>query len=216
MMNESEWRIEVARVTRRVAELGLIRSSDGNLSARLGDDCFLLTPSGTYKATTRPDDLLLIDRQGKVLQGPPGAKPTIEWRMHLEAYRQRPDISAVVHAHPPYATALTIAGLDFPLDIIPEVAVTLGEVPTAPYATPGTEALAESILGFINRSDTILLSHHGSLSVGRTPEQALIALERVEHAAHTFFLARSLGEIKTLQTEEVSRLQEMYRASRKS
>lgn len=126
--------------------------------------------------------------------------------MHMEAYRQREDISAVLHAHPPYSTALTIAGIPFPENIVPEVLALLGEVATAPYTVPGTQDLAQSISEPIKDHDAVLLSNHGSLTVGKTLEQALIALERMEFAAQLYYLAYNLGKITPLPEEELSRL----------
>jgi L-fuculose-phosphate aldolase len=204
--SEQTARDDLARVARRVAAQGLIRSNDGNLSIRLGEDLFLASPSGYYKYTLQPADLIVINEHGEVLDGPPGARPTSEMRMHLEAYRQRPDIGAVLHAHPPYATALTLAGIPFPINIIPEVPIALGEVLLAEYATPGTQALAESIIKPIKRSNHILLSHHGSLNVGKTLDEAMIALERLEHTAYTYFIAHSLGKVIPLPPDEMERL----------
>jgi L-fuculose-phosphate aldolase len=129
--NEKEARNEIIRVIRIVAGQGLIRSSDGNISIRMDDNHFLVTPSGLYKAALKAADLIIVDWQNKVVKGRPGLLPTSEMLMHLEAHRQRKDIRAVLHAHPPYATALTIAGQAFPMDIIPEVPIALGAVPVA-------------------------------------------------------------------------------------
>jgi L-fuculose-phosphate aldolase len=127
--------------------------------------------------------------------------------MHIEAYRQRADIRAVLHAHPIYATSLTIAGLPFPMDIIPEAAIGLGSVPVAEYATPGSRELAESIQWPIKQSKNIILSHHGTLTAGNTLEEALIALERIEHTAHSYFVAKSFGGIVPLSEQELGKLQ---------
>lgn len=207
----SEYRLrqEIIRVTRTVAAQKLVRSSDGNISIRLDDNRFLVTPSGLYKMSMEADDALIVDFEGKLLQGREGLRPTSELNMHLEVYRQRPDVSAVLHAHPPYATALTIAGLPFPTDYMPEVLLALGNVPTAPYARPGTAALAESIREPIRNHNNILLSHHGSLSIGRTLEVTLISLERMEAAAYTFYLARALGQAVPLPAEELKALAEI-------
>jgi L-fuculose-phosphate aldolase len=213
--NEKEARNEIIRVMRIVAGQGLIRSSDGNISVRLDEDHFLVTPSGLYKMTLKAADLIIVDWQNKVVKGRPGLRPTSEILMHLEAYRQRKNIHAALHAHPPYATALTIAGEAFPSDIIPEVPIALGAVPIAEYATPGTPALAASIRKPIMQSDAVLLSHHGSLTVGRTLEEALIALERVEHTARSYFIAKSFGKVVPLPAEEMERLQEIGRRNRK-
>ena len=140
--NEYRVRLEIIRVTRIIASQGLAHSSDGNISARLSEDRFLITPRSLYKTAMEPDDPVIVNQHGEVLEGKPGLRPTSEVGMHLEAYNQRPDINAVLHAHPPYATALTIAGIPFPSDLLPEVLIALGDVPTAPYATPGTRTLA--------------------------------------------------------------------------
>lgn len=209
IFSEYHLRQEIVRVTRIVANQGLIRSSDGNISVRLDENKFLVTPSGLYKMTMEPDDPIIVNQNGDVLDGKLGLKPTSEIGMHLKAFRQRPDVNAVLHAHPPYATALTIAGIPFPTDLLPEVLIALGEVPTAPYATPGTQELAKSIETLILEHNAILLGNHGSLSVGRTLEEALIGLERLEHAAYTYHLARALGEPIPLSDDELSRLRKL-------
>jgi L-fuculose-phosphate aldolase len=207
--NEYQARLEMIRVTRIMASQGLARSSDGNISIRLSEGRFLITPRGLYKMAMEPDDPVIVNEHGDLLEGKPGFRPTTEANMHLEAYKQRPDINVVLHAHPPYATALTIAGIPFPSNVLPEVLIALGDVPTAPYATPGTPALAESIRGPIKDHNTILLSNHGSLSVGKTLEEALIALERLEQTAYTYHLARQLGNLTSLPEAELARLREL-------
>jgi L-fuculose-phosphate aldolase len=155
------------------------------------------------------DDPIIVDPTGKIIEGKAGLKPTSEVDMHLEAYHQRPEINAVLHAHPPYATALTIAGIPFPTNLLPEVLIALGDVPTAPYATPGSRTLAESIQNLIRDHNSVLLSNHGSISVGRTLEEALIRLERLEHAAYIYHLAQALGEPQPLQAKNLEILQEL-------
>jgi L-fuculose-phosphate aldolase len=204
-------RNEIIRVVRIVTDQGLACSSDGNISHRLGEDRFLITPSGLHKMSMREEDLVVVDGKGNVVEAKPGLSPTSEVLMHLAAYRERPDILAVLHAHPPCAVALTIAGVPFPLDLIPEALIGLGSVPIAPYATPGTPELAASIRGMLTGTNAILLSHHGSLTVGRTLEEALIALERMEHTAHTWFLAKAAGDIHPLPKDEMARLSEIGR-----
>jgi L-fuculose-phosphate aldolase len=207
-------RRELIRIQRIVTDQGLACSSDGNLSVRLGENRFLITPSGLHKMSMGADDLIVLDGEGQIIEGKPGLSPTSETSMHLAAYRERPDIRAVLHAHPPCATALTIAGIPFPMDLIPEALIGLGSVPTAKYATPGTEAMAHSIRGLLADTNAILLSHHGSLTVGRTLEEALIALERMEHTAHTYFLAKAAGAIHPLPADELVRLREIGRELR--
>ena len=207
--NETILRNELIRVNRILAEQGLIRSSDGNISARLSHDALLVTPSGVYKSAMNPEDLIVIDMEGNIQAAKAALRPTSETLMHLEAYRQRPDINAVIHAHPPFSTALTIAGEPFPVEYIPEVLIALGDVPTAAYATPGTQGLADSIHDLILSHDCILLDHHGSLTVGRSLEEALIAVERMEHAAYTFWISKAFGSPTPLPSAELGNLRQI-------
>ncbi len=214
MSAAAELRGQMVAIARLAAERGLSSSSDGNVSARLDAGRILITPSGVYKWALQPADLVVIDLNGRALESEPGRSPTSEFRLHLEVYRQRPDVRAVLHAHPPYAVALTIAGIPLPVDLIPEVLVALGDVPTAPYATPGAEELALSIRPLIREHDAVLLSHHGSLTVGRTLEETLIAQERLEAAARVYWLAHALGAIHPLPPAEVTRLRAQGEALR--
>ena len=203
---EQRFRKEIIYTNRVCVDSGLIRSSDGNISIRLDDDHFLVTPAGLYKRRLKSKQLLIVNHQGEIIKGKGDLKPSSELLMHLEAYRQREDIGAVLHAHPPYSTVLTMAGIPYPNNIVPEIPILLGEVATAPYATPGTQELAHSISDPIKTHDAILLSNHGSLTVGETLEDALIALERLEHAAYLYYLAHNLGEIIPLPDVEVQKL----------
>jgi len=199
-------RKEIVYTNRVCVESGLIRSSDGNISIRLDDERILITPSGMHKKRMKAKNLVIVDQKGQLIEGKGNLRPSSEIQMHLEAYRQRPDISAVLHAHPPYSTALTIAGIPFPTDIVPEVLALLGDVPAAPYATPGTQDLALSISDLIKTHNAILLSNHGSLTVGKTLEEALLSLERMELAAQLYYLAYNLGKVITLPEAEIQRL----------
>lgn len=209
--HEFELREEIVKVARILAESGLISSSDGNISVKLDEGRFLATPSGLYKRTMTADDIIVVDAEGGLVEGRPGLRPTSEIKMHIEVYRQRPDIEAVLHAHPPHAVALTVAEIPFPMDLIPEVLLALGDVPTAEYATPGTQDLAESIRSLVRDHNAILLSHHGSLTVGKTLTETLIALERLEAAARAYYLANALGTPVPLSDTELERLRAMRR-----
>jgi L-fuculose-phosphate aldolase len=215
-VREQKFRKQIVYTNRVCVENGLIRSSDGNISIRLDADRFLVTPSGLYKRRLKRKQILIVNGEGQLINGKGQLKPSSELLMHLETYRQREDIGAVLHAHPPYSTALTIAGIPFPNDIIPEVLALLGEVPIAPYAAPGTQDLALSISESIKNHDAILLSNHGSLTVGKTLEQALIALERMEFAAQLYYLAHNLGKIIPLPEEEIESLRENIEQNRSS
>lgn len=205
---EKQLNRQIAYTNQVCVESGLISSSDGNISIRVAEDYYLITASGLYKRKLKGKHILAVNSRGELLHGKRGLKPSSELLMHLAAYRQRPDIRAVLHAHPPFATAITIAGLPFPNNIVPEIPALLGEVAVAAYATPGTTDLAASISGLINNHDAILLSNHGSLTVGKTLEHALINLERLELVAKMFYLAKTMGQIVPLPEAEISRLLE--------
>lgn len=176
----------------------LLTSNDGNISVRLDDSRILITPSGISKGRMIPDDLMVIDLKGRVLSSQPGYRSSSETPMHLEVYKQRPDVRAVIHAHPVFATALTVAGLDFPNDMLPEVTLALGEVPVSPYATPSSDEDADAIRPLIRDHDAILLCQHGTLTVGDDLEEALIHVERVEHVAEVFWRAQLLGHVERI------------------
>ena len=151
----------------------LLSANDGNISVRRAGGNVLITPSGMCKGRMREDDLLLVDINGQVLSSKPGRKESSETPMHLEVYRQRPDVNAVLHAHPIFATVLTVSDISFPVDVLPEVMLALGEVPTTHYATPSSHDDADAIREFIGKHDALLLRQHGSLTVGKDLETAL-------------------------------------------
>lgn len=192
MEEDRRARDEVIAVCRKLAEKNLIAATDGNVSCRVGLERLLVTPSGKPKGELEPADLLLLDCQGGVIKG--SHRPSSEIRMHLEVYHQRPDVAAVVHAHPPMLTAFTLAGIPFLAEALPEVWLTFGTVPTAPYATPSTVEVPSAIAAFLQDHQAILLERHGSLTLGRTPDEAYLRLEKLEHAAHVLFFARLLSQ----------------------
>lgn len=205
-------RAEMLDVTRRCAAQGFLSATDGNLSCRLASGRLLITPSGVCKAELREEDLLVVDDDGRLLEGRAGLRATSELPMHLHVYHTRPDISAVLHAHPPYATALTVAGLDFPEQIIPEALMVLGSVPVAPYARPGTAEMGTVLTDLLALSDNILLSHHGCLCAAKALPEALINLERIEHTAKVYAIAMQMGGIQPLAEREQQDLRRLYRA----
>ena len=208
--DENKLRLEIVAVTRQIVQQGLARSSDGNISARVDDQHILITPSGAYKAWLKPKDLLLLDLEGRPVNPYHSKKPSSELYMHLEVYQQRPEIRAVIHAHPPYATALTLVGHPFPSELVPEALIALGEVPTTPYAPPGSLRMAENIRPLIRHHDVLLLDHHGCLCIGRDLADALIKLERLESVAQLYWLAHNLGEIIPLPPNEIKHLKKIW------
>lgn len=208
--NEQQLREEIVQVGRLMYEKGLIVASDGNVSARIGRDRLLITPSGLSKGMLQPGHLLIVNMDGQVV-GPRTAvnrtlKPTSELPMHLEAYRQRPDVQAVVHAHPPITVALSIAGVSLADCLLPEVIVFLGIIPTTEYAMPSSPENARAIRQLIRHHDGIVLQRHGSLTVGDTPMQAYMRLETMEQQARIRFMLAQLGAHNPLPPHEVNKL----------
>ena len=207
---EHHLRREIVRVGKLLYDKGLIVATDGNVSARLDANRILATPSGLCKGFMEPEQLIVVDLDGNRVDSPNPAnrslKPTSEMQMHLEAYCRRPDIGAVVHAHPSTTVALSIAGIDLAQCLIPEVIVTLGMVPTTQYATPSSEENARAIRELIAGHDAIVLQRHGTLTVGRDPFDAFLKTEWVEQMSRVAFMARLLGASPTLPPEEVVKL----------
>jgi L-fuculose-phosphate aldolase len=198
----------MVRVGRLIWEQGYVAATDGNLSARLGPDRLLVTASGVSKGFLGNDDLVVIRPDGKPVSSYRGwgRQPSSEIAMHLEVYRQRSDVEAVIHAHPPLATAFSIAGMSLARCVLPEVIVTLGSIPTTDYATPGTGEVADSIRLAVRDYDAVVLAHHGSLTVGSTLWEAYLRLEKVEHTAQITLAAHQLGQVGTLPPEAVQKL----------
>ncbi len=210
--HEVTLRRSICEAGRRMYQQGLVVGSDGNLSARLDAERVLITPSGASKGFLNPEHLLVVNLEGQVLDSPdPAARPSSEMNMHLEAYRQRPDVGAVIHAHPPLAIACTVAGISLERPVLPEVVYHFGAIPTAPYATPGTPEGAAAIRDLIGKHDAILLDRHGSLTVGADIFQALMRLEWVEHVAKILLAAHAAGQVKELPKEAVESLLAMRR-----
>jgi L-fuculose-phosphate aldolase len=186
-------------------ERGYVAANDGNLSVRLSPERLLVTPTGLSKGFMMRSDLVVTDMNGERISGK--RKPTSEIKMHIRAYELRDDICAVVHAHPPYATAFAVAGIPLSECVLPEVIVSLGSVPLAHYGTPSTEEIPKSIESVVTKSDAFLLKNHGVMTVGDSVLNAYHKLETVEHFARISFIARHLGSVSPLAREEVSKLQ---------
>lgn len=207
---EPELRSEIIQVCHLLWQKGFVAATDGNVSARLGRERFLCTPSGFSKGLLRSEQLLVVDWDARPVGPCFGAAadltPSSEMLTHLEAYRQRPEIGAVVHAHPPVAVALSIAGIPLARCLLPEVVLSLGLIPTAPYATPSSDAGAEAIRPHIARYDALVLERHGSLTVGETVLDAYLKLEKLEATAEITRTLTQLGVDRPLPSEELARL----------
>ena len=205
--DEKALREQICKVGRELYRFRLVDNHAGNISARLDDERILITPSGVSKGFMEPDQLIVIDRSGSHINArDDGLKASTETPMHLAAYDQRDDIGSIVHAHPAHAVALTIAGIDLNQARIPEAIMILGQIPTLPYATPSSNEDRDIIGEAIAKHDAVMLSHHGSLTVGRDPWQAYMRLETLEHVAHVTMLVRQLGGGTSINEEKMRRL----------
>ena len=205
MPSETQLRADIVEVGRRMYARGYTASNDGNISVRLDDGRLLMTPKSVCKGFMEPGMMCITDLDGKKLAGE--RDPSSEIQMHLEVYRQRPDVNAVVHAHPPVATAFAVAGIPLDRAVLAEVVTSLGSVPIADYATPSTRALPEAVRRYIKAHDGMLLANHGALTVGGDVFSAYYKMETIEHFAHISFIARMLGGERLLSRDEVLRLQ---------
>jgi L-fuculose-phosphate aldolase len=206
MSTQQQLKQDIVCICRMLHRKNYLAATDGNVSVRLGDR-LLITPSGVNKGIMEADQILTVDLSGKVLEGE--GRPSSEIRMHLLAYELRPHIAAVVHAHLPYATGCTLAGIDLLEPILPEVVITLGGIPTAPYATPGTIEVPEAIREFIREYDALLLSRHGAMTVGRDVVDAYNKMEKLEHTARVVLAARLQGPVTPLPPAEVKKLRDI-------
>lgn len=180
---------------RRLYDRGLVGANEGNLSVRLSPQRLLCTPAGACKGLLRPADLVVIDRKGNAIGE---GRPSSEIRLHLRIYDCRPDCEAVVHAHPITATGFAVAGETIPDDVLPEAAYVLGSVATAPFSTPGTDEVADRIEPLLQDHKTILMSHHGAVTMGKTLADATDRMEVLERVAKIVLTARLLGGARPL------------------
>lgn len=204
---DSFLRNEIVRIGQLMHRFQFIDGASGNISARLTSGHILATPSGLAKGFMSPEQLIIVDLDGQLIRpSPPGLKPTSELLMHLEAYKQRPDVMGVVHAHPITAVALSLVGIPMTDCIIPESVLIFGPIPTTPYANPSSAENQQAISELVKTHDAIILAYHGSLTVGPTVWDAYLKLESLEHTAQIIAQARMLGEVKPLPPEQVAKL----------
>ena len=192
---------------RRLHEKGFIAGTDGNLSLMVDKDLLLITPTGVPKGYLQEFDMILVNLQGELIAGK--KSPSSELPMHLFIYKNRPGIKACCHAHPRYATAFSIIGKALPSDILPEVVLSVGEIPLIPYAPPGTEALPRSLENHIEKHTAFILQNHGALTIGRNLEEAYNRMETVEHFAGIVYIAELMGTVNHLDESEVKRLEKI-------
>jgi L-fuculose-phosphate aldolase len=193
MINHHKIKQDICEIGRRLYNKGFAAANDGNITVRVGDNEVLCTPTMHSKGFLKPDDISLVDMTGKQLAG--RKKRSSEALLHLEIYKQRPDVKSVVHCHPPHATAFAIAREPIPQCVLPEVEVFLGDVPITTYETPGGQAFADTVLPFVSKTNVIILANHGTVSYGVDVEQAYWWTEILDAYCRMLMLAKSLGRV---------------------
>lgn len=193
MMSEWKLREEMCEVGRRVYAKGFAAANDGNISYRLDEDRVLCTPTRVSKGFMKPDDLCIVDLEGKQLAGK--RKRSSEILLHLAIMKARPDVKACVHCHPPHATAFAVTHEPIPKCTMPEFEVFLGEVAITPYETPGTQAFADTVVPYIKDTDVILLANHGTITAGSDLTDAYFKTEIIDAYCRILILAKQLGQV---------------------
>lgn len=204
MREEAQLRADMVEVGRRIWLRGYVAANDGNISVRLGPDTYLTTPTGVSKGFLTPEMIVKVNGEGAVLVG--SLKPSSELKMHLEVYRCRPDVMAVVHAHPPVSTAFAVCGQALTKYVLPEVILTLGQIPLTEYGTPSTDEIPQAIRKYLANHDAFLLANHGALTLGADVYKAYYKMETMEHFAQITLAARQLGGERELSPEQVAKL----------
>ncbi len=207
MRQEEQLRADIVEVGRRLHARAYVASNDGNISVRLSDDRLLTTPKSVSKGFMTPDMMVTTDLEGRKVAGE--REPSSELLMHLAVYQNRPEVTAVVHAHPPASTGFAVAGIPLDRAVLAEVVTTLGSIPIADYGTPSTPELADAVSKYIKAHDGLLLANHGALTVAGELFAAYYKMETIEHFARISLVARLLGGERMLSREEVMRLQDL-------
>lgn len=213
MANEQEIRQEMCEIGRRVYDRGMVAANDGNFSVKLDNNEFLCTPTGVSKGFMTPEYICRIDAEGRLLEANGDFKPSSEMKMHLRVYKERPDVQAVVHAHPPYATTFAAAGIPLDKPVLSEAILTLGRVPVARYGTPSTREVPDAVAEYLPYYDAMLLANHGALTYGDSLMNAYHKMESVEFYARILYQVQMLGGARELSSEQVGDIYEIRRKS---
>jgi L-fuculose-phosphate aldolase len=204
VMNEWKLREQMCEIGRRVYNKGFAAANDGNISYRLGEDRVLCTPTRVSKGFMKPDDLCIVDLDGKQVSGK--RKRSSEILLHLSIMKARADVRSVVHCHPPHATAFAVAREPIPKCVLPEIEVFLGEVAISPYETPGSQSFADTVLPYVKDTDTILLANHGTVTYGTDLEDAYFKTEIIDAYCRILILARQIGRVNYYGDQQAAEL----------
>lgn len=208
-MTDNQFKLEICQIGKRMYDSGFVAANDGNISVRIDDGQIITTPTGVSKGFMTPDMLLTVDIDGNVLAANSNWRPSSELKMHLRVYKERPDVRAVAHAHPPYATTFAIARMPLNRPLIAEAVVSLGCVPVADYATPSTSEVPNAVAPFLEHFDAVLLANHGALAWGDNLTAAYHKLESVEFYAKLTFMSMQLGKSVDLSVPQIEVLHQI-------
>ena len=207
MKSPFEIKKEICEVGHKLWAKGFVAANDGNISVKISENEYYCTPTGVSKGDLTPDMIIKVDKDGKKLEGK--LNPSSEIKMHMRVYRERPDVTAVVHAHPPVATAFTVADIDLDQYILPEAVLTIGNVPTCDYGTPSTMEIPDSLDPYLQQHDAFLLRNHGALTVGCTLQKAFFVMEEVEFNAVICKHAMDLGAVHEISNDQLKKLMDL-------
>ena len=210
MKSPFEIKKEICEVGLKLWQKGFVAANDGNISVKISDNEFYCTPTGVSKASLTPDMIIKVDKNGKKLEGK--LNPSSEIKMHMRVYRERPDVTAVVHAHPPVATAFTVADIDLDQYVLPEAVLTIGAVPTCDYGNPSTMEIPDSLDPYLQNHDAFLLRNHGALTVGCNLTKAFFVMEEVEFNAVICKHAMDLGAVHEISNDQLKKLMDLRKA----
>lgn len=209
MLNENEIKKQICEIGKRIYDRRMVAANDGNISVKLGENEFLCTPTGVSKGFMTPEYICKVDAKGNVIEANEGFRPSSEIKMHMRVYQKRPDVGAVVHAHPVFATSFAIAGIPLTQPIMPEAVISLGSVPIAEYGTPSTMEIPDNVEKYLPYYDAVLLENHGALTWSTDLTAAYMKMESVEFYAELLYRARMLGGPKEFDRQTVEKLYEV-------
>lgn len=205
-MEYMEIREQICDICHKMWQQGWVAANDGNISVKLPDGNFLATPTGISKSFITPEKLVIINSRGEVISGLPGYKPSSEIKMHIRCYRERPDVGAVVHAHPATATGFAVAGKSMDEYSMIETVIAIGSIPLTPYGTPSTDEVPDAITPYLQDHDVMLLQNHGALTVGCDLITAYYRMETLELYAKISLVAHLLGGAKEIEKPQIEKL----------
>ena len=205
---ERRIREQICDIGKRIYARKMVAANDGNISVKLNDHEYLCTPTGVSKGYMTPEQICKVDEKGNVIEADKGCRPSSEMKMHMKVYEARPDAGAVVHAHPVFATSFAIAGKPLSLPIVSEAILTLGCVPLAPYGTPSTAEIPDSIVPYLEDFDSLLLESHGALTWSEDLLSAYMKMESLEYYAELMYRSRELGGPTRFTKEQIEKLVE--------